>query len=193
MSGLDAPPMDSANVAAAYSKRDRGMCHACGGALDEGKITLVHLVPGADDYPRNVAPVHPQCVTAPVLVVAPPPVDQLDLGIPEPPKPVSSPDLDTKVEANAGTIVGDWLDTCASRPPASVISRVGKQVKKLLEEGMVPVDISAGLAEWRSKGLDPQAIPSVVNEVINGSQLSTTDQRVAAGLKLAAHYREQGE
>lgn len=188
MSLLPAPPLDSDDAAAAYSRRDGGLCGACCGTLEPGKVTLTRAMLLGNDYPRNIIPVHPQCVMT--AVPAEPPVGELDLGLPV---AVVKHDLDTKVETNAGSIVSDWIDGCVNKPPQQVVGRVAKTVKKLLGEGMVPVDIAAGLAEWQSKGLDPTAIPSVVNEVMNGSQLTVTEQRVSAGLALAQHYRERGE
>lgn len=191
---LPPPPIDSPEIACAYAKRDGWICGLCGGTLDEGDVRAVRVVDlgsGGDDYPRNVQPAHPACIPA-IPAPAPPPPGELDLGLP--PVPVKAVrDLDSKVESNAGLIVGEWIDHCPNRPPAGIIARVGKAVKGLLADGMVPFDITTGLAEWQDKGLDPAAIPSVVNEVMNGDHRSTADKRVAAGMKLADEYRSRGE
>lgn len=91
----------------------------------------------------------------------------------------------------AQTLIAEWIDHVPSRPPAAVIGQVGKQLRAMLGEGIDPVDLRKGLAAWVGKGLHPSTLPSVVNEVMNGpngarGRPSTSDQRVAAGLELAA-------
>jgi hypothetical protein len=92
-------------------------------------------------------------------------------------------------------LIGEWIEHCPKRPPNNVIGQVGKQIKAMLGEGIDPVDVRRGLAEWASKGLHPSALPSVVNEVMNapalalrrrdGPQRSTSNARVMAGMDLA--------
>lgn len=98
----------------------------------------------------------------------------------------------------AQTLLSEWLDHCPKRPPKTVIGHVAKQLRTLLEEGIDPGDIRAGLAAWHTKGLHPATLPSVVNEVMNrgaapppAPRPSTTDQRVSAALALAQKYAEQ--
>ena len=100
----------------------------------------------------------------------------------------------------ADTIVGEWLERCTKRPPGSVIGRVGKQIKKLLDDEIDPDDIRRGLARWMAKGADPSSIPSFVNEAMNagpaavgnvvditsGQPLTGTDATVAGWQALAA-------
>jgi hypothetical protein len=107
----------------------------------------------------------------------------------------------------AQTIVAEWLDRVAKRPPGSVIGQASKQIKKLLEEDRIdPDDIRAGLSLWMAKGSAPSAIPSFVNQAMNaqppqrlsaaaGSEnvldfptrpLSTADRRAGAAFDLAA-------
>lgn len=96
-------------------------------------------------------------------------------------------------------LVGEWIDHCRKRPPGTVIGQVGKQVKAMLAEAIDPADIRVGLAAWWRKGLHPSALPSVVNEHMNASPAappprpSTTDQKVAAGLALAARLEAAQE
>lgn len=89
-------------------------------------------------------------------------------------------------------IIGEWIDHCRKRPPGNVIGQVGKSIKTMLGEGIDPVDIRRGLAAWHSKGLSPSTLPSVVNQLMNGTgpaaRPSTTDQRVNAALQLAAQF-----
>jgi hypothetical protein len=77
--------------------------------------------------------------------------------------------MTTSSAASAQDLIGEWIDHCRKRPPDRVIGQAGKQVKTLLAEGIDPDDIRRGLAAWHSKGLDPSTIPSVVNQVMNGS------------------------
>lgn len=92
----------------------------------------------------------------------------------------------------AQTSIGEWLDHCRQRPPERVIGQVAKHVRELLAEGIDPGQVRAGLAAWHSKSLHPSTLPSIVNEVMNGTpKAATTDQRVAAGLALAARYAEE--
>jgi hypothetical protein len=69
----------------------------------------------------------------------------------------------------AQTIVGEWLERVAKRPPASVVGQVAKQTASLLDEGIDPNDVRRGLALWMHKGLHPSVIPSVVNEAMNAN------------------------
>jgi hypothetical protein len=73
-------------------------------------------------------------------------------------------------QPTAQALTAEWLDRCARRPPRDVIGRVGKQLSRLLGDGIDPADIRAGLAAWQAKGLDPSVLPSVVNEVMNGGR-----------------------
>ena len=89
------------------------------------------------------------------------------------------------------TLIAEWIDHVPKRPPRAVVGQVGKHLRAMLAEGIDPVDLRRGLAAWVAKGLAPSVLPSVVNEVMNSAngghgRRSTTDQRVAAGLALAA-------
>jgi hypothetical protein len=67
----------------------------------------------------------------------------------------------------AQTLVAEWIDGCAKRPPGQTIGHASKQIKKLLDEGIDPDDVRRGLSRWMAKGSAPTAIPSFVNEVMN--------------------------
>ena len=67
----------------------------------------------------------------------------------------------------AQTIVGEWLERAAKRPPKVVIGQVAKKLKELLDEGIAPDDIRGGLAIWMTKGYAPSAIPNFVNQAQN--------------------------
>jgi hypothetical protein len=107
------------------------------------------------------------------------------------------------------TIVAEWLERVAKRPPNSVIGQTAKQIKKLLDEGIAADDIRAGLARWMRKGSAPSAIPSFVNEAMNavppqhfggnvlqlpsGQALTGTDAKVAGWAAVAEQLRQQGD
>ena len=77
----------------------------------------------------------------------------------------------------ADTIVAEWIDHCAKRPPAPVIGQTGKAIRAMLTEGIDPNDIRRGVAAWMAKGLHPSTLPSVINETMNGHGTSSRRQR----------------
>jgi hypothetical protein len=90
-------------------------------------------------------------------------------------RPPPGPDPDDIIDLapytgqpTAQTLIAEWIDGCAKRPPRDVIGRVGKQLARLLDDGTDPADLRAGLTAWQAKGLDPSVLPSVVNQVMNG-------------------------
>ncbi|MFJ6348614.1 hypothetical protein ACIQKB_03955 [Streptomyces sp. NPDC092046] len=109
---------------------------------------------------------------------------------------------------SAQTIVGEWVERCAKRPPSQTIGQTSKQIKKLLDDGIDPDDIRRGLAKWMAKGSAPSAIPSFVNEAMNaaphapgsnvfqlptGQPLVGTDAKVAGWLALSEQLRQEGD
>ena len=70
-------------------------------------------------------------------------------------------------EVNAGSLVAEWIEHCADRPPSRVIGQVSKELKTLLGEGIDPDRIRRALAEWNRKGLHPSTLASVVHEIGN--------------------------
>ena len=123
------------------------------------------------------------------------------VGATEPPAEETEP-------VDAAVIVGEWLDRCTKRPPGSVIGRVGKQIKKLLDDGIHADDIRRGLSRWMAKGADPSSIPSFVNEAMNaapgpgrsnvialasGQPLPGTDTTVSGWAAIADQLRQQGD
>lgn len=65
---------------------------------------------------------------------------------------------------SAQTLVAEWIEHCATRPPQRVIGHVSKELKLLLDEGQPYDDVRAGLAAWARKGLHPSTLASVVHE-----------------------------
>lgn len=102
----------------------------------------------------------------------------------------------------AQTLVGEWLDRCAKRPPGQVIGIISKQIKEMLAEGIDPDDVRRGIAAWMSKPLHPSTLASVVNEVMNaapgslaraspGPQRNGTDATVNGWLNLRTNNPER--
>lgn len=53
-------------------------------------------------------------------------------------------------------------------PPSDVIGHLGRIIKKLLDEGIAPAHIRAGLANFTANPKHPSVLTSMVNEAING-------------------------
>jgi hypothetical protein len=116
------------------------------------------------------------------------------------PAPAPEPSSPAVVTPSAQTLVGEWIEHCAARPPGRVIGQVARLLAEMLAEG-VPYDaVRRGLALWMAKGQHPATLPSVVNEAANrrpdlvaadraSTQVSTTqrkiDQALAAGERVA--------
>lgn len=78
---------------------------------------------------------------------------------------------------DVGAIVAEWIDSCIKRPPNSVISRVGKQIKAMADDAIDRADIRSGLAAWQAKGADPSSLPSFVNQAMNAGPVKTRHQQ----------------
>lgn len=93
-------------------------------------------------------------------------------------------------------IIANWLESCRKRPPGNVIGQVGKHVKTMLGEGLDPADVRAGLDHWQRKGMNPSALPGVVNEIMNSGPASaraspngsTTDRKLAQNVANVEAY-----
>ncbi|MCZ0981618.1 hypothetical protein O1L60_29200 [Streptomyces diastatochromogenes] len=68
---------------------------------------------------------------------------------------------------SAKDLIGEYAAGCPHRPPQDVLGHLGREVKKLLAEGISPDHIRAGLARHRAKGLHPSTLPSLVHEAMN--------------------------
>lgn len=73
-------------------------------------------------------------------------------------------------EANAQTLIGEWIDHCGERPPSRLIGQVARELKTLLADGIAYDDVRRGFAAWHMKGLHPSALASVVHEVRTAPQ-----------------------
>jgi hypothetical protein len=72
-------------------------------------------------------------------------------------------------EPNAGQLVGEWIDSCAHRPPSRVIGQVSKETKALLTDGVSSDVVRRTLVAWQERGLHPSTLASVAHELMNAS------------------------
>ncbi|WP_457541539.1 hypothetical protein [Streptomyces filamentosus] len=70
-------------------------------------------------------------------------------------------------------LIGEYVAGCPHRPPQDVLSHLGREVKKLLDEGIAPDHIRAGLDRHRTKGLHASLLPSLVHEAMNAAPITT--------------------
>ena len=94
---------------------------------------------------------------------------------------------------DSGAIIGEWIDTLPSRPPGRVIGQIAKEIKTMLDEGIDPDLIRAGVAEWQRKGLHPSALASIVHEVSTPHGRASTTERVQGWLNLDMGTPERQE
>ncbi|WP_026328412.1 hypothetical protein [Streptomyces sulphureus] len=70
---------------------------------------------------------------------------------------------------SAQQLIGEYTASCAHRPPQGVLGHLGREVAKLLGEGIDPEYIRVGLARHQAKGLHPSTLPSLVHEAMNAT------------------------
>jgi hypothetical protein len=68
---------------------------------------------------------------------------------------------------SARALIGEYVAGCSSRPPNDVIGHLGRKINQLLDEGIAPEHIRAGLERFRAKPMHPSVLPSLVNEAMN--------------------------
>ncbi|MGW9287648.1 hypothetical protein ACWGRN_05685 [Streptomyces albidoflavus] len=68
---------------------------------------------------------------------------------------------------SAKDLVGEYVAGCDERPPSDVIGHLGRITKKLLDEGIAPAHIRAGLANFTANPKHPSVLASMVNEAMN--------------------------
>ncbi|SEQ03401.1 hypothetical protein [Streptomyces radiopugnans] len=90
----------------------------------------------------------------------------MDLGT-TPSGGASAPAPDT---VSARHLIGEYAAACAHRPPKDVLGHLGREVGKLLAEGIDPAHIRSGLERHRAKGLHPSTLPSLVHEAMNAAR-----------------------
>ncbi|KOT76378.1 hypothetical protein ADK70_38540 [Streptomyces rimosus subsp. pseudoverticillatus] len=81
-------------------------------------------------------------------------------------RPAPAPDA-TAEPVTAKHLVAEYVSACAHRPPKDKLGHLGRQVRRLLDEGFQPEPIRTALERLRVKGLHPSVLPSLVDEVLN--------------------------
>uniref|UniRef100_A0AAU1ZSR0 Phage or prophage related protein n=1 Tax=Streptomyces sp. NBC_00093 TaxID=2975649 RepID=A0AAU1ZSR0_9ACTN len=89
----------------------------------------------------------------------------MDLGS-TPSGGASAPAPDT---VSAQQLITEYVAACNHRPPGDFLGHLGRQVRKLLDEGVAPAHLRAALERHRAKGMHPSSLPSLVNEVMNAT------------------------
>lgn len=90
----------------------------------------------------------------------------MDLGS----SPSGGASAPTPGSASTQQLIGEYAASCAHHPPQGVLGHLGREVSKLLKEGIAPEHIRAGLARHRAKGLHPSTLASLVHEAMNATQ-----------------------
>ena len=117
-----------------------------------------------------------------------------DPSRPDPSRPTkrTPPGGSATAPPSAQTLVAEWIDRCAKRPPTRTIGQMAKTIGQLVDDGVDPNDIRRGLADWMTKDLSPGLLPSCVDRAMNRraplpsanghgpTRVPTTTQRVAA-------------
>jgi hypothetical protein len=67
----------------------------------------------------------------------------------------------------AKQLTAEYVAKCKARPPKPVIDRTGREVAKLLDEGVDPAAIRAGLELLRVRAKHPSLLAALVNEHLN--------------------------
>jgi hypothetical protein len=78
---------------------------------------------------------------------------------------------------DARKLLAEHIEACKQRPPNNICDRLGKEISKLLTEGIQPEHIRGGLAQFRRKDVSPGLLPSLVNGVMNVSRDEPADRK----------------
>ncbi|MFF4520478.1 hypothetical protein [Streptomyces bluensis] len=80
---------------------------------------------------------------------------------------------------SARALIGEYAAACAERPPNDVLGHLGRKVRQLLDEGIDPQYVRAGLERFRTRPMHPSTLPSLVNEAMNagGGRLARPENR----------------
>ncbi len=76
---------------------------------------------------------------------------------------------------SAQQLVAQYVAGCKVRPPEKVLGHLGREVAALVDEGVDPEAVRAGLERFRARPMHPSVLPSLVNEVLNGREGSGFD------------------
>ncbi|CAM5486630.1 hypothetical protein ACFUV2_05615 [Streptomyces pilosus] len=93
---------------------------------------------------------------------------------------------------SAKQLIAEYSAACAHRPPQDVLGHLGREVRKLLAEGIAPDHIRAGLVLHRTKGKHPSILPSLVHEAMNAALAQSVIHRAWTNpADVEAAYGEQ--
>lgn len=93
---------------------------------------------------------------------------------------------------SAKQLITEYAAACTHRPPKDVLGHLGREVRKLLDEGIDPAHIRAGLERHRAKGLHPSTLPSLVHKAMNAAPTGTVAHRPWTNpADVAAAYGDQ--
>ncbi|MFB4193371.1 hypothetical protein [Streptomyces carpaticus] len=67
----------------------------------------------------------------------------------------------------ARSLIAEYVAGCQKRPPSTVLGHLGREISKLLAEGIDPEHVRAGLERFRTKPMHPSTLASLVNEAMN--------------------------
>ncbi|WP_185836838.1 hypothetical protein [Streptomyces sp. WAC 06783] len=84
-------------------------------------------------------------------------------------RPAPAPDSAAE-PGSAKQLVAEYVSACAHRPPKDKLGHLGRQVRRLLDEGFQPEPIRTALERLRVKGLHPSVLPSLVDEALNAEK-----------------------
>lgn len=87
-------------------------------------------------------------------------------------RPVPVPEPHTEPKGSAAidgpatqALIGEWIEHSAERPPKRIVGQVSRELRILLVEDGIPVDVvRRGLAAWARKGAHPASLASFVHE-----------------------------
>ncbi|MFE7577645.1 hypothetical protein ACFU5Z_23195 [Streptomyces sp. NPDC057521] len=85
----------------------------------------------------------------------------------DPGSPVPTGRTAPAVGISANQLLGEYIAACGERPPRDVIGHLGRITKKLLDEGINPEHVRAGLARFAANPKHPSVLTSMVNEAMN--------------------------
>lgn len=98
------------------------------------------------------------------------------------------------IQENAGSIIAQWIESQAQRPPGRVIGQLSKEIKTLLDEGHAYEEVLAATQAWSRKSLHPSTLASVLHETRNPRTMTAgAEQRMQVGMSLIERVAAKGK
>ncbi|WP_346136353.1 hypothetical protein [Streptomyces carpaticus] len=79
----------------------------------------------------------------------------------------STSDAESRARGGVPELLAAFVAGCTHRPPQKVVDRLEREIRALLDEGVDPVHIRAGLERFGARPMHPAVLPSLVNQVMN--------------------------